>query len=182
MQFNQVISTLAFPLDVYDESGKEIVLVLQPSGIIARAGQNTVGLSPAVVDGVEIAVTGVWYAPVDGLPERRDGVFYVVSAMVSNRRSDRDDLLVCGPPVLDANNKTIGCKGLSVPFHPAAAFPEPRRFRERELVELIQQHTGRDSGWEARRLLPSLYDEAFDMGLISTEEMDLARENTVDDL
>jgi hypothetical protein len=183
MQFKQVINTTPHDQDVYDDTGERIVLVLPKSDISARAGEQMVRLSDAVVDGVPIPVYGSAFGRGTGLPEPRDGVFYFVAlpvALVMGK--DRHDLLVCGPAVRDEKGRMIGCKGLSVPHHPVAALPEPRRFREGEVRTLIEQHTGGPIEGEGIFPYAELYRWLFDWGLISKEEMDLNRELIGDEL
>ena len=58
MHFGQVINATPHPLDVYDESGREVVLVLEPSDVLARAGERSVRLSDTEIDGITIPITG----------------------------------------------------------------------------------------------------------------------------
>lgn len=55
------------------------------------------------------------YGEVTGLPQWREGVFYIVSRMVydavRSANKIRTDLLVPGEPVRDDAGRVIGCKG-----------------------------------------------------------------------
>ncbi len=86
---------------VYDETGARIVLELPRNYAdpIARAGERMVRLSDAEEAGVKVAIHGTAYVQLTGLPEPRDGVTYVVALPPAILATDRDDLLVCGPPV-----------------------------------------------------------------------------------
>jgi hypothetical protein len=77
MQFGEVVNATPHPIDVYDEIGERIVLVLphNPTDPIARVGERAVRLSDAEVSGVRIAVHGTAYGQVTGLPEPQDGVW-----------------------------------------------------------------------------------------------------------
>ncbi len=140
---------------------------------IARAGERMVRLSDAEVSGVKVAIHGTAYVQLTGLPEPRDGVTYVVALPPAILATDRDDLLVCGPPVRDNQGRMIGCKGLSVPNHPVAAHPEPRRFRNKE--DLGKLYVQRPGHFQWSTYTPyGLARVLFAQGLISKEEIDLA--------
>ncbi len=120
--YDQVINATPHPLDVYDDSGTEIVLVLPRNDAdpIARAGERIKRLDNAVVAGVEVPMHGTAYGEISGLPEQQDGVFYFVAlppALAAG--TTRTDLMVCGPAVRDGQGRMIGCKGFSLPHHPA---------------------------------------------------------------
>lgn len=182
MEFGQVQNATPHPLDVYDAGGTDIVLTLPTSDIVIRAGERTVTLSDAVVQGVSIPMHGSAYgslAAVDhdskpvALPEPAHGVFYVVALPVAIAAPNRTDFLVCGPAVRDADGRMFGCKGLSVPHHPIAARDEPRQLGKRDAGKLIEAHTGKAS-YSGDTSPSALFRDAFAMGLISKEEMDLA--------
>jgi hypothetical protein len=82
-------------------------MVLEPSGILPRVELDREPVDP--ICGVSITVT----APreVVGLPEVRDGIYYVVSGMVE-AASGRADLLSPGPLVRDEQGRPRGCRGL----------------------------------------------------------------------
>jgi hypothetical protein len=190
MQFTQVINATPHPIDVYDGAGERIVLELphNPEDPIATCGERTVRLSDAEVSGVNVAVYGSSYAGVTGLPEPREGVWYVVALVVAIAAPDRTDLLVCGPAVRDGKNRMIGCKGLSLPRHPVAALAEPRLFRTKEaLTELYDEHIDwiyEQTGYRvpADWYTPNgLAGVLFAVGLISSDEIDLAKEAFGDD-
>ena len=47
------------------------------------------------------------------LPEEKDGIYYIVSAMVMNAYPERLDLLAPGPAIRNASGQIIACEGLS---------------------------------------------------------------------
>ena len=51
------------------------------------------------------------FGEVNDLPEPADGVFYIVSALVRDRRQDRKDLLSPTDAVRDEKGRVIGCRG-----------------------------------------------------------------------
>lgn len=171
MQFDQIVNTTGSPLTIRDESGG--TRVLNPSRVVARAEPRRVRLSDAIVDGMAMPVHGIAYH-VTGLPEPRPGVSLVVSWRVAMAAPDRTDLLVRGPVVCDEQKQVIGCKGLSVPNHPVARITEPRVFcTMQQLEELLLSEL---EALASERCTPCrLALLAFDRGLMSEEEMDLAQ-------
>lgn len=81
-----------------------------PSSGVARCSQFEVVLD--VIDGIKI--TKQTFGEVTGLPEPRDGVYYIVSKIVAQACPDRHDLLIPGPAVKGEDGRPIGCNGLSV--------------------------------------------------------------------
>jgi hypothetical protein len=53
------------------------------------------------------------FGAVEGLPEKRDGVYLLVSALVRTA-SGRDDLVSPGELARDSEGKPVGCKGLTI--------------------------------------------------------------------
>ena len=82
--------------------------LIHPSGIIARVSEQSKHF--CFIGEVEIIkkVLGV----VENLPEPKDGVFYIVSAMVRMAAPERKDILSPGDQVRDMEGKIIGCKNL----------------------------------------------------------------------
>lgn len=55
------------------------------------------------------------YGSVEGLPEPRQSVAYIVSQVVADACPDRDDLLVPHDMVRDDAGRVVGCRGFSRP-------------------------------------------------------------------
>lgn len=182
MQFNEVINAALDSLDIYDETGTRIVAVLAPARFLVQAGERRVRLSDKEVAGVRIAVYGTERKQVTGLPEPRDGVWYVVSQYVADAALDRTDLLVPWPLVWDEAGQMIGCKGLSVPHHPVAAHPESRRFPTKEALAELYEQTADEARIPADWFTPyGLAKVLFAEDQISQEEIDLALSDFGDD-
>ena len=62
------------------------------------------------IDGIRTSYT-VFGEP-EGLPDFKDGVFYVVSQLVKSALPNRKDLLVPAEVVRDEKGQIIGCKSL----------------------------------------------------------------------
>lgn len=97
-------------INVFNQDGTSQVLVIEPSGIIARVATKTEFFSEE--SGVPLLVTG--YGEVQDLPPMEDGTIYVVSLLVRQAVPDRTDLASPGELLRDSEGKPIGCKGLSV--------------------------------------------------------------------
>lgn len=49
---------------------------------------------------------------VEGLPEQRDNIYYIVSRPIFDSMPERRDLLAVGEPIRDKSGKIIGAKNL----------------------------------------------------------------------
>lgn len=83
-------------------------LKLEPSGQVARVASESKQVG--TVSGVSIYETK--FGEVEGLPEPKEGVYFVVSRLVL-QASGRKDLLSPGELVRNEAGQPIGCKGLS---------------------------------------------------------------------
>jgi len=99
----KIINCTPHPIDIISTGGKKTILV---SGILPRL-QEQVTATDLMVEGV--AITEKSFCRVEGLPEKKDGVFLVVSSLVA-QAANRSDLIV---PELcrDESGKIIGCSG-----------------------------------------------------------------------
>ncbi len=73
---------------------------------IPRVSSRTV--SDGDIDGFPLTRTE--YGEVENLPEPKDGVWYIVSAMVAGRCPDRRDLVIPNEAVRDEKGRIIGCR------------------------------------------------------------------------
>ena len=98
------------PIDITVILGEELYAnrkTFFKSGTVARVSQeSTVDFT---VDGINIS--NVKFGPVVGLPQSVDGVIYIVSAMVKNAVTNRDDCVSPGELARDNCGNVIGCKG-----------------------------------------------------------------------
>lgn len=104
----QFINLTPHAISIRNEAGEEI-LALPPSGQVARVAEQRENLG--LLAGVEI--TRASYGAVEGLPEPRPGVAYIVSGMVLAACQDRADVFAPGVPVRDAEGRIVGARGLS---------------------------------------------------------------------
>lgn len=86
----------------------ESSLVIEPSGILARVSTKieTIGN----IDGIPITKTA--FGEVEGLPEPAEGTIYLVSSLVAQRVTNRNDVFIPSESVRDDQGRIIGCKSL----------------------------------------------------------------------
>jgi hypothetical protein len=66
------------------------------------------------VDGEPMPIKQTRLTETQNLPERKAGVYYVVSLAVAMANMDRDDLLVASQVTRDCDGNTLGCRSLSL--------------------------------------------------------------------
>ena len=94
-------------IDVVVHEGSAAISI-PASGAVARVAQS----SDLVGEIAGIPVFQNSYGDVEGIPAPQDGTVYIVSAMAAQAVRGRDDVLVPGPAVRDADGRIIGCNGL----------------------------------------------------------------------
>lgn len=97
------------PHEINIYSGEELIKTVPASGKVARREQWE-GIF-ITIDG--ITITKQFFGAVQGVPDREEGVAYIVSRIVADALTFREDLYIPGPMVRDDNGKVIGCQGLS---------------------------------------------------------------------
>lgn len=82
----------------------EVLKTLEPSGILPRVKMDSKPTEP--IDG--FPVEEVIYGDIEGLPEYREGTYYIVSGLVASAatRLGRKDVLAPGGLVRDAGNSS----------------------------------------------------------------------------
>ena len=100
-----------------DENQKPLPLVtFPPSGEVARATQQEEALPPVIGGGIEIPVSRMTYGAPVGLPEPREGVAYIVSALTANAAKaagrTTDDLYLTQGMIREGNG-IVGCVGFA---------------------------------------------------------------------
>jgi hypothetical protein len=82
----------------------------QPSGTVARVAAT---FTPSGETG-GVQLFRRTFGAVENLPDKRDGVLLIVSALVAAAAPDRDDLVSPGELVRGPDGQPIGCKGFVV--------------------------------------------------------------------
>lgn len=99
--------------DRVEDPDDGVAMVLEPSGKFARLSESVLGEDTVLNDeGVEIPVSLVSYAEVEGLPAPQEGVAYVVPLMTALAAAERDDLLVPYEQVRNLEGTVVGCRRL----------------------------------------------------------------------
>ena len=109
MQNLSVINLTAHPVNVVGEDGSSIN-TYPPSGQVARLTANVVSAG-TLPDGTPLTRTE--FGEPTGLPDRQEGVMFIVSAMVFNALPERVDLLIPNQVVRDESGRVIGCLSLA---------------------------------------------------------------------
>lgn len=94
------------------DDNENILLVIEPSGNVARVSVRTERTETFEIDGIALATSKSVYGKVEGLPETEDGVVYIVSSLVAQRVPEREDVFIPNESVRDAKGRIIGCKSL----------------------------------------------------------------------
>jgi hypothetical protein len=87
----------------------QILRSFQPEGLV-RLKASTVNAGE--IDGVPISKT-VFGEP-EGLPDYKEGVYYIVSQLVKSALPDRVDLLVPAEVQRDEKGNILGCKSFGI--------------------------------------------------------------------
>lgn len=96
-------------INVYDSS-RNLYLTIESSGV-ARVDEKIIQLNKSI-EKVPLVIKS--YGEVIGLPEPREGTYYIVSTIVAQAVSHRKDLVVPSEPVRDLSGVMIGCQSFSI--------------------------------------------------------------------
>lgn len=102
-----IINCTPHPVTMCDDNG--VIYRTFPRGEIIPRLSVIVGKANSI-DG--IPTTKSTFSECLNLPQKKKGVFYIVSQMVKNAYPNRKDFLVPTEIVRDKNNNIIGCKSL----------------------------------------------------------------------
>ena len=98
------------PHDICIIQQEKTVRVIPASGVVARC--DMLRQAQASLD--HIPAYRVTYGAVQGLPEAKEGIFYIVSSIVAlAMRGQRNDLLVPLDFVRDDAGRILGCQALA---------------------------------------------------------------------
>lgn len=104
------------PHDIVIFVGNKRILIPK-SDLTLRVKSETISVGNIKYGSDLISITETKFLGVDNLPEKKDGVFYIVSLLTCQACPDRDDFLIPNESVRDENGLIIGCKSLSInPF------------------------------------------------------------------
>lgn len=107
-----IINLTPHALNIRQRDGSFVTV--PPSGTVARVAEERYECSDRHdIPGVRISIPT--YGKLEGLPERQEGVVYVVSAICLQALPPRRhlDCFSPGPAIRDEAGRIIGCDGLS---------------------------------------------------------------------
>lgn len=102
----KIINLTPHTVNIVNIEGEEIKSY-KSEGIVRV---STTSKLKSVIDDVNIYSTE--YGEVEGLPQEKEGTYYIVSMLVKQALPNRKDLLSPSQPVRDSEGKVIGCLGL----------------------------------------------------------------------
>lgn len=97
------------PHDVQIWDGERLIHRIPAEETSARCKENV----KPTGEFVKIPLVELSYAEVDGLPEEKSNVIYIVSVLVAQQFPNRRDLLVPYDLVRNENGSIIGCRKLA---------------------------------------------------------------------
>ena len=103
----RVVNMTPHPVNILNDRDEEIKTI-PASGDLIRLRANVV--RSGEINGIPLSRTV--FGAAQGLPERADGVYYIVSQLVKSALPDRDDLLVPAEVVRNSDGHIIGCRSL----------------------------------------------------------------------
>ncbi len=90
----------------------EVIITIEPSGIIARAAQTKELVEELCIYGMTIPVYESTFGKVENLPEPEEDTIFVVSALTAQACKGRNDIYITDNPVRDDQGRIIGCRSL----------------------------------------------------------------------
>ena len=97
-------------INIVNDEG-ELIFAIPPCGDVARVSSHTEIVGYVDFD---IPLTRTVFGEVEGLREKVDGVYQIVSSLVKQRCLDRDDVVIPNESVRDEHGRIIGCKSLGL--------------------------------------------------------------------
>jgi hypothetical protein len=107
----KIMNLTPHSITITNESGIPLFTV-EPSGVIARVSARTIVMGSVDVGEIQIPITGTTYGEIEGLPDPKNGIIYVVSSLVAQRCSNRQDIFIPNESVRDENGRIVGCRSL----------------------------------------------------------------------
>lgn len=104
----QIKNYTPHPISICNNAG-DIIRVIQPEGLVRL---KAVTVPAGEIDG--ILVTRTEFGQPEGLPDFKEGTFYIVSQLVKSALPSRPDLLVPAEVVRDEKGNIVGCKSLGL--------------------------------------------------------------------
>lgn len=92
-------------------------VTIEPSGVVARCATTREAVDTVEIDGVEVPINQTSFGALEGLPEPKDDVVYVVSALAAQAavKAGRTDVFIVDDSVRDEAGRIIGARALARP-------------------------------------------------------------------
>jgi hypothetical protein len=103
----EIINLTPHTVNMVSEEGVEISRFISQGEARCKQSIEKVG----EING--ILITETQFGEVYGLPDEKEGTYYIVSRLVMQACNNRNDLLVPNEIVRDMEGKIIGCKSFS---------------------------------------------------------------------
>ena len=112
MKITKIVNKTPHPINIGEE------MEIQPEGEPIRLKQEVVEKGEIEMNGRKIRITAMKYGGVMNLPEKEEGIIYIVSPLVCQALPDREDLFLVNETVRNEKGFIIGCKSLAQnPFY-----------------------------------------------------------------
>lgn len=100
-------------VNIYSKDGA--VLSVESSGNFARVATDIKNVDIPGIENIKVVKTTFDTSKVEGLPEPKEGVIYIVSLITLNAlKGIRTDLVAPGNLIRDEGGNIVGCDGLTV--------------------------------------------------------------------
>ena len=110
----KIVNLTPHPINLIPNGHDGPVVIIQPSGTVARCATTRIQFDTVDVEGLTIAVNRTEFGEVMGLPEPQPDTLYVVSMLVAQAVSGtRDDVLVVDDVVRNKYGDIIGARALA---------------------------------------------------------------------
>lgn len=103
----EIINLTPHAVHIMDLNSTEIITIA-PSGTVARA--KTERKLIGEINGISVFSTS--FGELEGLPEQREGIVYIVSALAAQAVNNRSDIFIPDDVVRDVEGRVIGCRAL----------------------------------------------------------------------
>lgn len=102
------------PHDVNIVRGDETLTIPSACGIDRPGCSETREVVQKIqVDGLDVPVNRTVLGEVEGLPEPEEGTLYIVSRVVAEAASGRDDLIIPDDTIRDEAGRIVGCRAFA---------------------------------------------------------------------
>ncbi len=106
----EIINLTGHDINVMTEKGE---VVFKSNGAYPRINIEYTPLDNIIVDDMEVVISKSAFKEVYNLPDKRSGVYYIVSFPIALTCKDRDDLIFPTSLIRDEKGVVKGCKGFA---------------------------------------------------------------------